>query len=99
MNGLRAIGKGQHACDVLCGILNLPNVPKISRYLDVLENAASKVCFGTMKRSVEEAVGLNDENRVIYNALDGTWQKRGVIWAQPPQNNACWTENFKIWFC
>lgn len=74
---MRCIGKGQSSADMLCGILNLPNVPRVNRYVNILLEAANKVCAASMKRAAEESVALNDGNRDICIAVDGSWQKRG----------------------
>lgn len=82
--GLRCIGKGQKAGQVLCGILNLPQPPsKFKSYIDVLCKSTGIVAQRSMTKAVEEAVIENknimeNENpRDLSAAFDGTWQKRG----------------------
>lgn len=76
--GLRSVGKCQKAAETLCGVLNLPRPPThFQSYVDRLGTTLEDVCFDGMKDAVEEAVSINDGNRDLAVALDGTWQKRG----------------------
>lgn len=76
--GLRAIGKGKAAGDMLCGVLNLPSAPsKFEAYNYVLGSAVEDVAQKSMQVAVEEAVEENDGSRDLTVAFDGTWQKRG----------------------
>lgn len=75
--GLRTVGKGQKAAETLCGVLNLPRPPThFQSYIDRLGKTLEDVCFDGMKDSVEQAVSINDGNRDLAVALDGTWKKR-----------------------
>ncbi|MBP1527417.1 MAG: hypothetical protein H9Q66_05815, partial [Spiroplasma ixodetis] len=76
--GMRSIGKGQYEAQTFCGIMNLP--PPTTQYqktCKLLASAAEQVCSESMREAVEEAVSLNDDNRDIDAAFDGSWQKRG----------------------
>ena len=76
--GLRAIGRGETAGRVFCGIMNLPNPPsKFGNYNRCLGSKVEDVAIASMKGAVEEAVNENDGNRDLTAAFDGTWQKRG----------------------
>lgn len=76
--GFRAIGKGCEAAKTFCGVMNLPQPPhKFIPYNEVLGSATEDVCFKSMKDAVEEAVVINEGNRDLPVAIDGTWQKRG----------------------
>lgn len=75
---LRSIGKGELEAKTLCGILNLPPPPtQYSKLTRILGSAAEKVCRTSMREAVDEAVRLNENERDIAVAFDGTWQKRG----------------------
>lgn len=76
--GMRCIGKGLTAAQILCASLNLPNPPaKFNKYTDVVGECITSVANASMKAAVEEAVEINDNKRDISVAVDGTWQKRG----------------------
>lgn len=78
VNGLRSIGKGQTAGQILCGVLNLPPPPsKYSKYEYCLSAATETLCKESMKTAVEQAVSLNDGVRDLCVAVDGSWQRRG----------------------
>lgn len=77
---LRSIGKGQAAGRMLCGVMNLPPPPaKFSHYNKVLTAASEQVCTEQMKVAAEECISVNDNNRDLCVAFDGTWQKRGHL--------------------
>lgn len=78
VNGLRSIGKGYTASQIICGVLNLPPPPsKYSKYESVLHSATEVLCKSSMEKAVEEAVAKNDGVRDLCVAVDGSWQKRG----------------------
>ncbi|CAN7938957.1 unnamed protein product [Ixodes hexagonus] len=75
---LRCIGKGAAAGSVLCAMLNLPKPPtKFAKYKKELLSHTEAAAKESMKRAAEEAVQLNDGDKDIAVALDGSWQKRG----------------------
>ncbi|CAN8010917.1 unnamed protein product [Ixodes pacificus] len=75
---LRCIGKGAAAGGTLCAMLNLPKPPtKFSRYNAELLAHVSAVTEESMKRAAKEAVALNEGDKDIAIALDGSWQRRG----------------------
>ncbi|GFV30924.1 uncharacterized protein TNCV_4013581 [Trichonephila clavipes] len=76
--GLRCIGKGNSAAKTFCAVMNLPPPPaKFQRYNGILLESLSKFSNASMKRAVEETVEINNSNRYITSAFDGSWQKRG----------------------
>ncbi|GFW29572.1 uncharacterized protein TNCV_1549831 [Trichonephila clavipes] len=76
--GLRCIGKGSSAAKTFCAVMNLPSPPaKFQRYNGILLESFSKVSDASMKEAVEETVEMNNSNRDISAAFDGSWQKRG----------------------
>ncbi|GFT60636.1 uncharacterized protein TNCV_1789251 [Trichonephila clavipes] len=76
--GLRCIGKGSSAAKTICAAMNLPPPPaKFQRYNGILLESLSKVSDASMKKAVEETVEMNNNNRDITAAFDGSWQKRG----------------------
>lgn len=80
---LRCIGKGAAAGSVLCAMLNLPKPPtKFSKYNEELLVHTEAATEDSMQRAMEEAVQLNDNDKDIDVALDGSWQKR-----EPTSNN------------
>ncbi|GFX27789.1 uncharacterized protein TNCV_2614491 [Trichonephila clavipes] len=77
--GLRCIGKGSSAAKTFCAVMNLPQPPaKFLRYNGTLLESFSKVSDASMKKAVEETVQMNNSNRDITAAFDGSWQKRGL---------------------
>ncbi|GFU81966.1 uncharacterized protein TNCV_516471 [Trichonephila clavipes] len=76
--GLRCIGKGSSAAKTFCAVMNLPPPPaKFQRYNGILLESLSKVSDASMKKAVEETVEMNNRNRDITAAFDGSWQERG----------------------
>ncbi|GFT59315.1 uncharacterized protein TNCV_3892421 [Trichonephila clavipes] len=76
--GLRCIGKGSSAAKIFCAVMNLPPPPaKFQRYNGILLENLSKVSDASMKKAVEETVEMNNSNRDITVAFDGSWQNRG----------------------
>ncbi|GFX61561.1 uncharacterized protein TNCV_2745361 [Trichonephila clavipes] len=76
--GLRCIGKGSSAAKTFCAVMNLPPPPaKFERYNGILLESLSKVSDASMKKAVEETVEMNNGNRDITAAFDGSWKKRG----------------------
>ncbi|KAJ8871915.1 hypothetical protein PR048_028255 [Dryococelus australis] len=75
---IRAIGKGPTAAKLLCGILDLPQPPtRMNKYTEVIGTAVETVATPSVKTAVEEAIQINDGDKSIPVAFDGTWQKRG----------------------
>lgn len=59
--GLRAIGKGYTAAQVLCGIMNLhPPPSKFTMYEHVLGEISQNLCKLSMENAVNEAVEVNE---------------------------------------
>ena len=78
VNGLRSIGKGHTAGQILCGAMNLPPPPtKYSNHETVVGSATEQMCRDSMKKAMEEAVSQADGNTDLCVAVDGSWQKRG----------------------
>ncbi|GFU90921.1 uncharacterized protein TNCV_4922541 [Trichonephila clavipes] len=76
--GLRCIGKGRSAAKTFYAVMNLPPPPaKFQRYNGILLESLSKVSDASRKKAVEETVEMNNSNRNITAAFDGSWQKRG----------------------
>ncbi|GFW28685.1 uncharacterized protein TNCV_3714001 [Trichonephila clavipes] len=76
--GMRCIGIGKSAAQVLCALMNLPPPPaKFERLYTPIFKALETVSSRSMVNSVNEAVIENEHNKNIAIALDGTWQKRG----------------------
>ncbi|GFT20935.1 uncharacterized protein TNCV_3130891 [Trichonephila clavipes] len=74
--GLRCIGKGSSAAETFCAVMNLPPPPaKFQRYNGIVLESLSKVSDASMKKAVEETVEINNSNRDITAAFDGSWQK------------------------
>ncbi|GFW54132.1 uncharacterized protein TNCV_4372061 [Trichonephila clavipes] len=74
----RRRGKGSSAAKTFCAVMNLPPPPaKFHRYNGILLESLSKVSDASMKKTVEETVEMNNSNRDITAAFDGSWQKRG----------------------
>ncbi|KAJ8865606.1 hypothetical protein PR048_033126, partial [Dryococelus australis] len=72
---MRAIGKGLTASKLLCGILDLPQPPsRINKYTELIRTAVEMVATVSMKTAAEEAIQLNDEDKNVPVAFDGTWQ-------------------------
>ena len=75
---MHAIGKGETAGNVLCGVMNLPNPPsKFGNYNRFIGSKVEDVAIQFMKEAVEEAVKENGDNRDLTAAFDDTWHKRG----------------------
>lgn len=75
---LRSIGKGMAAGNILCAMLNLPKPPtKFAKYNQELLGHIEAAAQESMKRAADEAVQLNEGDKDIAVALDGSWQKRG----------------------
>ncbi|GFV45536.1 uncharacterized protein TNCV_4855581 [Trichonephila clavipes] len=76
--GLRCIGKGRSAAKAFCAVMNFSPPPaKFQRYNGILLESLTKVSDEFMRKAVEETVGINNNNRDITTAFDGSWQKRG----------------------
>ncbi|KAJ8866376.1 hypothetical protein PR048_032219 [Dryococelus australis] len=76
--GMPAIGKGPTPAKLLCGILDLPQPPSgMNKYTGVIGTAEKTAATASMKTAAEEAIQLNDGDKNIPVAFDGTWQKRG----------------------
>lgn len=74
----RCIGKGEEAARNFCGLMNLPNPPEFKRYNKILIQATKEVATDSMKKAVEDSVGLNENGcRDITAIFDGSWQRRG----------------------
>lgn len=69
---MRCIGRGQSSADMLCGVFNFPNVPRVNRYVNILSQAVTRVCSNSMKRAAEESKFLNEGNKDICIAVDGS---------------------------
>lgn len=75
--GLRAIGKGLRAAQMLCCLMDLPKpVSNFSLYNKKISQSLQEVSTASMKNAANEAKELN-ESKDIAGALDGTWHKRG----------------------
>lgn len=76
--GMRSIGKGKAAADMLCGVMNLPQPPfYYYKHENFLGTAAMKICKASMSKAIEEEVEINEGSRDLAVAVDGSWQKRG----------------------
>lgn len=76
--GLRIIGKGYTAAQSLCGMLNLPSPPTLyTSHQNAIGQSCNALCEESVVSAVEEAVTMNEKNRDLCVALDGSWQKRG----------------------
>ncbi|GFX73955.1 uncharacterized protein TNCV_397661 [Trichonephila clavipes] len=70
--------KVSSAAKTFCSVMNLPPPPaKFQRYNGILLESLSKVSDASMKKAVEETIEMNNSNRDITAAFDGSWQKRG----------------------
>ncbi|GFX63691.1 uncharacterized protein TNCV_2183201 [Trichonephila clavipes] len=70
--------KGSSAAKTFCAVMNLPPpLAKFQRYNGILLESLSKVSDASMKKAVEETIKMNNSNRDITAAFDGSWQKRG----------------------
>lgn len=77
---MRVLGKGYTSARTFCGMMNLPPPPtKYKKFEDFLRVTVQTVCNDSMKSAVEEAVTVNQNNRDLCVALDGSWQKRGHV--------------------
>ena len=78
--GLRSIGKGRCAGEMICSMLNIPQPPtKFSIYNKTLLSDVAEVSEGSMLNAVREAMQHNDadDSKNIAAAFDGSWQKCG----------------------
>lgn len=80
--GMRSIGKGLAASNVLCALLDLPSPPqKFESYNKIILDAVEDCANVCMKDATMEAVSVNiEESGPITDlavCLDGSWQKRG----------------------
>ncbi|GFW30326.1 putative transposable element [Trichonephila clavipes] len=77
-NSASGSGKGSSTAKTFCAVMNLPPPPaKFQRYNGIILESHSKVSDASMKKPVEETVEINNKNKVITAAFDGSWQKRG----------------------
>lgn len=78
--GMRAIGKGHRAAEVLFGVLKLHAPPaKYSKYERFISHGTKDLCLESMKAAVEEAVAANNGIRDLCVGINGSWQKRGHV--------------------
>ncbi|KAJ4429402.1 hypothetical protein ANN_21559 [Periplaneta americana] len=76
--GMRSIGKGIHAAQTFCAIMNLPPPPaRFDREVFFINESLSEIAEASMRKAAMETVELNGNNRHICGAFDGSWQKRG----------------------
>ncbi|GFY59929.1 hypothetical protein TNIN_77711 [Trichonephila inaurata madagascariensis] len=75
---LHYIGKGSNAVKEFCVVMNLLPLPvKFQHYNGILLESLTKVSDTSMRKAVEGTVEMNNSNRYITSAFDGSWPKWG----------------------
>ncbi|KAJ4436588.1 hypothetical protein ANN_16621 [Periplaneta americana] len=72
--GMRSIGKGRHAAQTFCAIMNLPPPPaRFDREVFFINESLSEIAEASMRKAAMETVELNGNNRDICGAFDGSY--------------------------